>query len=215
LYEPEKPKAVSLPDAVAYPRAVVVMGGDTMVTVLAVLGSQRLLNVADGAVLVLDEEDNVFLILWLLTGIAWLIIFEVNLDLSFDGGFLEGLLNFFLDYFNLLFFLSSHFPAVWDVKLDVEGAIYVQVVDSLRGLKIVELFCGREILRGLRTKVESFADFLEVVTGVLLVLLLFHHLCPVVINKVIHHLLLTPICLWIDHLIEVILPKIQLILDIL
>jgi hypothetical protein len=63
LDEPEKPKAVSLSDAVAYPRAVVVMGGDTMVTVLAVLGSQRLLYVADGAVLVLDEEDNVFLIL--------------------------------------------------------------------------------------------------------------------------------------------------------
>jgi len=63
LDEPEKPKAVSLSHAVAYPRAVVVMRGDTMVTVLAVLGSQRLLDVADGAVFVLDEENYVFLVL--------------------------------------------------------------------------------------------------------------------------------------------------------
>lgn len=63
LNKPEKPKAVSFTDTVAYPRAVVVVSGDAVVTVFAVLGSERLLNMTDRTILVLDEEDNIFVII--------------------------------------------------------------------------------------------------------------------------------------------------------
>jgi len=52
---------VPFTDAVADPGAVVVVGGYAMVTLLAVLASEWLFDVADCAVLHLDEEYDVLL----------------------------------------------------------------------------------------------------------------------------------------------------------
>ena len=57
----EKASFVALTDAVANPRAVMVVSGDALVTRLAVLRAQRLLQVADRAVLHLDEKFELFL----------------------------------------------------------------------------------------------------------------------------------------------------------
>ena len=50
----KEPKPIPFSDTVADPRAVMIVCGDAMVASLAMLGSQRLLNVADGAVFVLN-----------------------------------------------------------------------------------------------------------------------------------------------------------------
>ena len=63
LDEPEEPKAVSLADTVADPRAVVVVSGNAMVTVLAMFASKGLFDMTDGAVFVLYEEDYILIIL--------------------------------------------------------------------------------------------------------------------------------------------------------
>jgi len=53
---------------------VVVVGGDALVASLAVLGAERLFDVADGAVLVLNERDGVLVFLLVLVCLAsWLI----------------------------------------------------------------------------------------------------------------------------------------------
>ena len=57
--EPKIVKLVSFAHAVANPGAVVVVGGNALVATLAVLAPQRLLDMADGAVLILYEQDNV------------------------------------------------------------------------------------------------------------------------------------------------------------
>ena len=62
MYEHKEPKSVSLADTVANPWAVVVMGSYAMVTLFAVLAPQWLFDVADCAVLVLDEKDNILFI---------------------------------------------------------------------------------------------------------------------------------------------------------
>jgi hypothetical protein len=62
LDEPEEPETISLTDAITDPRAVVVVCSHTMVTVFAVLTSQRLFDVADGTVFVLDKKNYVFLL---------------------------------------------------------------------------------------------------------------------------------------------------------
>jgi len=59
--EPEEPELVALAHAVPDPGAVVVVRRHALVAVLAVLAPQGLLDVADGAVLVLYEEDEVVL----------------------------------------------------------------------------------------------------------------------------------------------------------
>jgi hypothetical protein len=55
LDEPEEPESVALSHAVADPRAMVVVGRHAMVTVLAMFAPQRLLDMADCAVLVFDK----------------------------------------------------------------------------------------------------------------------------------------------------------------
>ena len=60
--EANEPKFVSFAHAVANPRAVMVMRGHTVVTLFAVLATQRLFNVADGAVFIFNEEYYIFII---------------------------------------------------------------------------------------------------------------------------------------------------------
>jgi len=62
LYEDKEPKSVSLADTIANPRAVMVMGSHAMVALFAVLAPKRLFDVADCAVLVLNEKDNILFI---------------------------------------------------------------------------------------------------------------------------------------------------------
>ena len=59
--EANEPKFVSFAHAVTNPRAVVVMRGHTVVTLLAVFAAQRLFNVADGAVFIFNEEYHIFI----------------------------------------------------------------------------------------------------------------------------------------------------------
>ena len=62
MYEHKEPKSVPLADTIANPRAVMIMGSYAMVALFAVLAPKRLFDVADCAVLVLDEKDNILLI---------------------------------------------------------------------------------------------------------------------------------------------------------
>jgi hypothetical protein len=62
LEEAKEPKPVALSDAVTDPRAVVVMRGNAMITCFTVLATERLLNVADGAVLILYVQLNFFIV---------------------------------------------------------------------------------------------------------------------------------------------------------
>jgi hypothetical protein len=59
--EANEPKFVSFAHAVADPRAVVVVRGHTVVTLLAVFAAKRLFNVADGAVFIFNEEYHIFI----------------------------------------------------------------------------------------------------------------------------------------------------------
>ena len=63
--ENNESEPISFPDAIANPRAVMVVGRYTVVAPLAVLAPQRLLDVADGAVLVLYKKHNVVALLFL------------------------------------------------------------------------------------------------------------------------------------------------------
>ena len=75
MNENEEPESVPLSNAIADPRAVVVMGRHADLTGLAVFAPQWLLDVAYRAVLILDEENHVLLIRCL--------FLEVHLDLWF------------------------------------------------------------------------------------------------------------------------------------
>lgn len=81
MNEHKEPKSVPLADTVANPGTVVVMGCHTMVALFAVLASQWLFDVADCAVFVLDEKDNILLIRRLRLGCIRSLIVKVNLYL--------------------------------------------------------------------------------------------------------------------------------------
>lgn len=75
MNEPKEPKPIPFSDTVADPRAVVIVSSDAMVASLAMLGSQRLLDVADGAVFVLDIK------LYLIIRVLWIGLQLWNFDL--------------------------------------------------------------------------------------------------------------------------------------
>lgn len=70
--EANEPKFVSFAHAVTDPRAVVVVRGHAVVTLLAVFAAKRLFNVADGAVFIFNEEYHIFIFFVIF------IIFEFN-----------------------------------------------------------------------------------------------------------------------------------------
>jgi hypothetical protein len=132
LYKPVEPKSVALPHAIANPRTVVVVSCHTMIAIFAVLGPQWLLDVANRAVLVLNEENDLLLIFTL-----WLCVFQLHLYLLFNAGFVQGLFHHLGNLIHLL--LLPHFATVRDVELDVQRAVHILVVYALRCLKVVHL----------------------------------------------------------------------------
>ncbi len=66
--EPVEAETIPLSYAVANPGTVVVKCGHAVVTGFAVLAPERLLNVADSAVLIFNKEDN-FIIFFFLFGL--------------------------------------------------------------------------------------------------------------------------------------------------
>jgi len=66
----EKPVAVPLAHTIAEPGTVMIIGGDTLVTLFAVFGAEWLLLLTNGAKSMLDEEYyRVIIIFWLIAGI--------------------------------------------------------------------------------------------------------------------------------------------------
>lgn len=59
LQEPEEVEAIALTNAVANPRAVVVVRRHAMITRFTVFATQWLLNVADGAIFILNEKHHI------------------------------------------------------------------------------------------------------------------------------------------------------------
>lgn len=82
LQVPEEPKFVALTDAVADPGTVMVVGGHAVITYLAMLCSERLLYMTDGAVFVFYEENDVILIL--LFFIYFMLLGTVKINLNFN-----------------------------------------------------------------------------------------------------------------------------------
>jgi hypothetical protein len=92
--EANEPEFVSFAHAVANPRAVVVMGGHTVVTLLAVFAAQRLFNVADGAVFIFNEQYHIF---------VFIIIFII---FKFNGVIYSYL---FVDFWSVIITLVTKF----------------------------------------------------------------------------------------------------------
>lgn len=82
-------ESIALTDAIADPGAMMVVRGDTVVAGLAVLAPQRLFNMTNSAIFILNEKHHVLVVLLI---VFWETIINLNnhignlLDAIVEGG---------------------------------------------------------------------------------------------------------------------------------
>ncbi len=74
---------VPLTDAVAYPRAMVIVSCHALVTRLAMLSSQRLFQMADCAVFGLYKQHNIFVTLFFFVIVFSCLVYSIHFDCLF------------------------------------------------------------------------------------------------------------------------------------
>ena len=124
LDEPEEGEAVTFTDAVADPRAVMIMSGYTLITVFAMLAPQRLLYMTNRTVFVFNKQYD--FIIFIIIEVFNFDVHIIQLVWNLHGSFFD--FNDLLDDIPIIHLVLIF---VIIVNFQVQTAFNLNVVDSL------------------------------------------------------------------------------------